>query len=221
LSNAPGATLALFFSLSAIALLTRRDTANDRRTVQIIEGLLLGGGLFWAVVSFTCSMVCSTRDEAAEIIGILGCVFGIGYYTAPLSTAYTIILTRDASSLYAPTIFVNLLNALLWLFYGLLGIHDVLVWLPNVIGLVLCIFQLSLIALFRQTGNKPMLFKEKDDAIAPHSDVSIQSFPMAIETTSSEYPVQIFIAPSAVEFHDGSVQNPMMSSADYVESSVL
>ena len=39
-------------------------------------------------------------------------------------------------------IFVNLVSCILWFFYGLYGISQQIVWIPNAIGVVVCIFEL-------------------------------------------------------------------------------
>ena len=48
---------------------------------------------------------------------------------------------------------MNLINALMWMFYGALGIGDPLVWVPNMIGACLAIFQLILVVLFRRKSH--------------------------------------------------------------------
>lgn len=50
LANMPGMCLGLFFSLSAISLLTTRGTASDKKAVMFLEVGLVGGLLFWAAL---------------------------------------------------------------------------------------------------------------------------------------------------------------------------
>jgi hypothetical protein len=68
---------------------------------------------------------------------------------APLSTIYVIIKNRDARTLYAPMICVNFMNAMLWVFYGAAGVNDPIIWGPNMIGMILSVFQLLLVFMFR------------------------------------------------------------------------
>lgn len=88
-------------------------------------------------------------EDATFLVGIFGDVFALLYYLAPLSSACRVVSSRDASSLYTPMILLNLLNASLWFFYGLLGDNNnVIIWFPNVIGISLSVMQLSLVCLF-------------------------------------------------------------------------
>jgi uncharacterized protein with PQ loop repeat len=80
-----------------------------------------------------------------SLVGTLAVIFSIAYYAAPLSTMARVIRKKDASSLYLPLVLVNLLNAVLWFVYGLAGINDIYVWLPNVIGIVLALLQVGLV----------------------------------------------------------------------------
>lgn len=50
LANMPGMCMGLFFSLSAISLLTTRGTASDKKTVMYLEAGIVGGLLFWATL---------------------------------------------------------------------------------------------------------------------------------------------------------------------------
>jgi uncharacterized protein with PQ loop repeat len=67
---------------------------------------------------------------------------------AGLTTLVEIIRERDSSSLYAPTVLVNLANATLWTIYGIFAINDVNVWVPNAVGIVLSFIQLFLCGIF-------------------------------------------------------------------------
>lgn len=49
-----------------------------------------------------------------------------GYYSAPLSSLWTVIRTRNATSLYAPLAVAAICNGSLWTIYGLvLGVGQV------------------------------------------------------------------------------------------------
>jgi hypothetical protein len=56
------------------------------------------------------------------------------YYTAPLSEVAAIIKTKDSRSPYRPMLGVNLINFSLGLFYGFVGVNDVMIWFPNAVG---------------------------------------------------------------------------------------
>jgi len=87
------------------------------------------------------------RELAAFFIGIVSCLMAILYYIAPLSKMLQIIKTRNASSLYPPTLFANLLCTMLWVIYGF-AIADPVIWSPNAISLVFAIAQIILYIAF-------------------------------------------------------------------------
>lgn len=63
------------------------------------------------------------------------------YYSAPLSTVYHVLRTRNAASLYWPLCLMNLVNGSLWTAYGI-AVTDYFIWVPNGIGAVLAAFTL-------------------------------------------------------------------------------
>ena len=69
------------------------------------------------------------------------------YYTAPLSTVYNVIRTRNASSLFWPLSTMNIINGTLWAAYGI-AITDYFIWVPNAIGAVMAAVTLVLIWAF-------------------------------------------------------------------------
>ena len=54
-----------------------------------------------------------------------------------------IVARRDATPIYMPMVAANTVNALLWFVYGLFGVNDLLIWVPNCIGLVLSGLQIG------------------------------------------------------------------------------
>jgi uncharacterized protein with PQ loop repeat len=155
-ANLPGLCLAVFYSLVAISLLAKSETKRDTDKMNLVIGGLLFGIAFWCIFGMAAGMAfentANPRAHAATMIGLTACVFSIIYYTAPLTTAMTVISTKNAESLYAPMIIVNFINALLWSLYGLVGINQPAVWVPNMIGLFLAVFQLGLVFKYRDTS---------------------------------------------------------------------
>jgi uncharacterized protein with PQ loop repeat len=45
----------------------------------------------------------------------------IAYYGAPLSSALVVVRSKDSSSIYLPTCIANLVNASLWVAYGIVS----------------------------------------------------------------------------------------------------
>lgn len=113
---------------------------------------IIFGVIFWAFIAMIAAMCLGSSPKETEagnnLIGAFGCIFAMLYYTAPLTTVATIIKTKDSSSLYRPMLFVNLVNSSLWLFYGSVGVNDVMIWFPNVVGVTLTIFQITLTFLY-------------------------------------------------------------------------
>ena len=104
-------------------------TPNEALLKTCLEVMVAGGAFFWAYIAMICFIVMDDSSEsrfnANSIVGSLGCACGLCYYASPLSTMMTVIRTRDSSSLYLPLILTNLVNALMWVFYGFFGVYDV------------------------------------------------------------------------------------------------
>jgi hypothetical protein len=127
------------------------EAADNAHTRSLIEKLLLGGISMWLIVSFVLFILFHGRYEETTqlVVGSLCDCTAILYFAAPMSTMREVIRNKDSSSLYAPTIFVNLLNGLMWFFYGLIGVPDKNVWIPNGLGAVLSVIQLILAFVYR------------------------------------------------------------------------
>jgi uncharacterized protein with PQ loop repeat len=154
----------------------------------IIAGIIYGL-VSWALLALIATMAIGDSPEAKtageQLIGSFGVIYATLYYVAPLSTAAQVIRERDASSLYAPMIIVNITNAALWTMYGTLGVQDIMIWLPNLFGILLSIFQLILCYLYRSPHAKlstneglelqagpavnPMTLEMADDSPVPSS----------------------------------------------------
>jgi len=96
------------------------------------------------------------RQQAISFIGTLSCSASLAYYAAPLSSVIQIIRTSDASSIYLPTIIINFVNAFCWFIYGIFGTHDLVVWLPNLIGALLAFSQILLKLSYVYVTAKPV-----------------------------------------------------------------
>ena len=53
------------------------------------------------------------------------------------------LLRARSESLYLPMIFMNLVTAMMWVVYGLVGRPDPMVWAPNFIGVLLAVAQVG------------------------------------------------------------------------------
>jgi solute carrier family 50 protein (sugar transporter) len=69
------------------------------------------------------------------------------YYSSPLSTIKTVLVEKNAKTLYAPTCAANAVNGLAWATYGL-ALGDFYLVAPNAVGAALGVAQLLLIRIF-------------------------------------------------------------------------
>jgi uncharacterized protein with PQ loop repeat len=152
----------------SLTLLGKSNHAKDVQRLNMMVGGLVFGLGFYSVLGMAAGMAFSdTNDErahAATTFGMTGMCFSIMYYAAPLSTALRVIATKDASSFYAPMIALNFTNALMWMFYGFVGIGQPSVWAPNMVGCALAIFQLFLIFIYRNSSGSPDEHKAFNDS---------------------------------------------------------
>ena len=140
----------LGFGLCLTALHILEHTDNGANPIDNIirlkvEGILMTSSMFWlSIVFITCLVLGDPkyRQLNITIVGSFGNICSLVFYLAPLTNIREIIRKKDSSSLYAPAIVINLVSSILWFFYGLYGISQQIVWIPNTIGVVVCIFEL-------------------------------------------------------------------------------
>lgn len=170
-----GLCLGFFYTLTAVSLILIRNATGDDRLLSTVQGVLIGG---LALFTFMCMIgsialdIGSSDSEKASFasaIGGVSCALAMAYYTAPLATAYQVIMTRDSSSLLAPMICINFVNAAMWTMYGVY-LLDPIVWGPNSFGLALSGFQLSLVYIYRSPNSKKI---DQDALIATGSDANM------------------------------------------------
>ena len=81
-------------------------------------------------------------------IGIEGCVLATVLMGSPLATLGTVLKERSTAALpLYPSLF-TWCNAASWSVYGLLISKDVMIWSPNVAGLILATIQMFMFVLF-------------------------------------------------------------------------
>lgn len=154
-ANVFGIVLGMFYTINCLTLTTKKpEEASFSKDYLITESLLLFSVFFWCLMGLFCAMLFNSFNDpvaqAANLVGYVSVTFSISYYAAPLSTVFQVIATHDASSLYLPTISINFINGCCWFFYGLIGTHDIILWGPNGLGILLSCFQISLIIMFRK-----------------------------------------------------------------------
>jgi solute carrier family 50 protein (sugar transporter) len=195
-----GSVLGLFFCVSALEILSSgassASSPREARVRLLLEAALFGGLLFWGFVCACLSMGLSDSAEdratAIKVVGIIGDATTMAYYGSPLTTMLTVVRTGDASTLYVPTIMCNLANALLWFFYGLLGLDAIVVWICSAVGLVLGAVQLLLIAYYYRSTNEAKARRKEAEgrgsptAMPPIKDFSKEGLTIGVPRTAPD-----------------------------------
>lgn len=149
-ANCPGMIMGFFFSLSSIKLMARAPiTEASERFLTIFETILVSSVIMWAIVILFTALVYTNTTTGTNLVGGLAAATAIMYFGIPLSSLYTIIQTRNASSLYIPTISANLTNCVLFFFYGVIALNDPNVYVPNGLGATLSLIQISIAWYYR------------------------------------------------------------------------
>lgn len=144
--NEIGFLLGSFYTLSCFGLL---DTKG--RDWQIVIFMFFAALL---TIVGAIGALCNLSHHALRLLwGFTSNAILLVYYTAPLSTIYKVIKTRNSSSLYWPLSVMNVVNGTLWLAYGL-AVTDYFIWVPNGTGAILAAFTLVLIWMFPSKGTK-------------------------------------------------------------------
>jgi solute carrier family 50 (sugar transporter) len=184
-SNISGLVLGLFYSLSSISALSISGSEKDLSLRLILEMMLIGSALGWGTVGLIVGVSLPPELTEAGIvsIGFLGCGCALGYYVSFLTTIAHIIRTKDSSSLYLPTLLTNMTNATLWVIYGT-AVQDPVIWLPNLLGATLTIFQIGLY--FVYYPRQKSLQKGDNEYILQNIQQSDVQNPLSQEETVAE-----------------------------------
>jgi len=95
---------------------------------------------FWIAVISTLYFIGLTIEQWKTIIGFIVNINLFFFYGAPLSTIYTVLKTRDSSSIHRPTMLLNTFNAVFWTAFGF-GVMDWFIFIPNGIGAIMGFIQ--------------------------------------------------------------------------------
>ena len=81
-------------------------------------------------------------------LGLLGCLISVALMASPLAAMGTVLKERSTSAMPFVVSVLTTLNVLTWLAYGLLVADDVMIYGPNVAGIVVCGIQMALYVRF-------------------------------------------------------------------------
>jgi solute carrier family 50 protein (sugar transporter) len=175
-SNIFGMSLGAFYTITALSVTAQKTTDEPPSEVYgSLEGLLIFALFFWGVIGIVGATAFQSfadpLDQAATLVGTIGCACSIAYYAAPLAVMYKVIVTKDSSSIYFPLVCINVINAFLWFAYGAIALQDINVWLPNGLGLLLGFLQGFLTFIFpsKATAGKPSAFSGLFSIFGHHS----------------------------------------------------
>lgn len=96
----------------------------------------------------------SPLTDPAAVIGNIAVLFCVAMFGSPLAALQTVLQTKSAKSIPLPFTMATVLNCFLWSVYGLLGMKDVNIYLPNLLGLAFGLAQVALKLVFGD-GNGP------------------------------------------------------------------
>ena len=155
IANSPGVVCGTYCVVSSLVIMGQEEkNAFSSFHYQVLENILLGGIFFFLALGMVIGIAMSSWEKNAKnlLVAVIANTSCVLYYGAPCSSMYTVIMTKDSSSLHLPMIFVNFLNAILWTVYGYFALNDLFVVVPNSIGLGLSVLQLCLITVYPATA---------------------------------------------------------------------
>lgn len=110
-------------------------TSQEFMTISIVS--------FWILLLSTISFLSISHETKILTVGITVNVNLIVFFGAPLSTIYTVITTKNSSSIHRMLMMTNTFNAVFWLIYGLALMNPIII-LPNAAGVLFGIIQILL-----------------------------------------------------------------------------
>ncbi len=113
------------------------------------ERALLQMLVFWSLVLIYVGWIDPSHHQA-KIVGTVVNVNLVLFYGAPLQTMRTVIAQKSSKSIHTPTMVMNWFNTSFWLVYGIAR-KDLIIVLPNAIGLLLGLSQGILCLLYSRS----------------------------------------------------------------------
>lgn len=164
-ANMPGVILCMFYTVTAMALLSKeQNKANDKAYAQM-EWIFMVVISIYTMLALLCGIIIQDADTNTLIIGSTAMGINILYYASPCSNLIYVIRTRDASSLFMPMLVANLGCSTCWFFYSLLALGDMNIYIPNSIGITLTLIAMACKISFGD--NPPMEDSSKDRLLSP------------------------------------------------------
>ena len=150
LSNVCGVCVAVFCICLFLSVARNEESAGKKLTsgssVRESATFVFIGVVFATVVLVgdTFAIFSGYQDDVVTFMGFAGSVTSCVMLASPLQQAKYIIQSRNADVLNPSTVFLAVVNCLLWIVYGLLTANP-FIWAPNGIGLAITLGQLYLL----------------------------------------------------------------------------
>lgn len=137
-ANIFGVILNLYFTVNCLVLLSKKDDARDIECYNKVEKFLFGSISFFCFLTLFIGVIKNfmTFETLNNCLKYLSLLFNVTYVLSLNGTIVEVFQTRDTSGIVIPFMIINLLNALLWMFYGLLGENNVAIYGPNMLCIV-------------------------------------------------------------------------------------
>ncbi|KAH6591717.1 hypothetical protein BASA50_008520 [Batrachochytrium salamandrivorans] len=163
--NIVGYQLGVYYTLTSYRV-SGKDFQSRVIQILVVSSVLVFSGAF---VSF---IVLNGAYPARTIMGLVCVMILAVFYSAPLSGFYSVIKNKDASSIDPILAAASLVNGSLWSIYGL-ALGDAFIWSPNLLGVVFCVVQFVLMAVYpnRSPYEPPLLQGTALQAIDLSDDV--------------------------------------------------
>eukprot|EP00581_Thalassiosira_minuscula_P011223 CAMPEP_0183722960 /NCGR_PEP_ID=MMETSP0737-20130205/14741_1 /TAXON_ID=385413 /ORGANISM="Thalassiosira miniscula, Strain CCMP1093" /LENGTH=236 /DNA_ID=CAMNT_0025953207 /DNA_START=373 /DNA_END=1083 /DNA_ORIENTATION=- len=107
------------------------------------EKVVVGVVTIWLAVISLLSFLKLNIEQWKLAVGLIVNINLCFFYGAPLSTIFTVLKTRDSSSIHRWTMLTNTMNACFWTAFGF-GIMDWFIIVPNGLGAILSFIQIFL-----------------------------------------------------------------------------
>jgi solute carrier family 50 (sugar transporter) len=115
-------------------------SSMEARTKELIVGVIVN-------INGTIAFASFTSGNGIRLLLTLVPSSVMFFYGAPLSTMVTVLKTKSSSSIHAPTMAMNTLNAVFWTAYGI-AVVDPFLFVPNGMGAFFGACQIVLMVLF-------------------------------------------------------------------------
>jgi solute carrier family 50 protein (sugar transporter) len=145
--NVTGYFVGTYYSFVSYAISEAHRPAIERIVAALIVIVTFVGMIL------SCVMRDSSEKDRLIVAGVLANSILVVYYSAPMSTLWEVVKTRDSKSMHFPLVLCNCLNGVCWTTYGL-ALNDWWLAAPNLFGAILSVIQIALIVIYPSSNRK-------------------------------------------------------------------